>query len=68
MGEGTKMDSGKVDETPELTRFLAGKQALRQEQTNLSYPEKIRRVIAMQEVTRALKRDSDGTVYVWNFD
>ena len=62
------MDSGKVGETPELTRFLAGKKALREVQINLSYPEKIRRVIAMQKVTRALKRDSDGTVYVWNFD
>ena len=62
------MDSGKVGETPELTRFLAGKKALREVQINLSYPEKIRRVIVIQKVTRALKRDSDGTVYVWNFD
>ena len=62
------MDSGKVDETPGLVRFLAGKKALREVQSNLSYPEKIRRVIAMQKVTRALKRDSGGTVYVWNFD
>ncbi len=62
------MDSGKVDETPELMKFPAGKRALREVQSHLSYPEKTRRVIAMQKVTRALKRDSDGPVYVWNFD
>jgi len=61
------MDS-ELDINPNLRRFLEGKAALKRELISLSYPEKIQRVIKMQELERLLKRDKNKKVYVWRFD
>jgi hypothetical protein len=57
-----------VDRKSDLDRFLKGKAAIKKALIALPYPEKIRRVIAMQKLERSLKRDRKVKVYVWRID
>jgi len=55
-----------LDKKQHLEKFLSTKEKLRKEMINLSFEEKILRVIEMQKIERDLKKDKTKKIYVWS--
>ena len=64
MAEDKKRDSLPIDGAPPQS-FLEAKMALRREMIALPFEEKIKRVIEMQRMMKALRKDGDKEVFVW---
>ncbi len=65
MEEDKERDSLSVSEAPPQS-FLDAKLALRRELIALPFEEKIRRVIELQKMQKALHREGGKEVFVWN--
>ncbi|MDX1959231.1 MAG: hypothetical protein SFU98_11700 [Leptospiraceae bacterium] len=55
-----------MNEKEYIEKIKATKQDIKQELIQLSYEEKIRRVVEMQKFSRDFKKDKDKIVYVWD--
>jgi hypothetical protein len=64
MAEDKKRDIIPVDGCPPES-FLEAKLALRRELIALPFEEKIKRVIDMQKMQKALQRDGSKEIFVW---
>jgi hypothetical protein len=53
---------------PELARFFVAKEARRHKLAALSFPEKVRAVICLQEMAAPVLRARGRKVHVWNLD
>ena len=54
-----------VTKEQSLKDFLETKKKIQQDLINLSFEEKIKRVIEMQKFERDLKKDKERKIYVW---
>jgi hypothetical protein len=64
---GTEMKS--VDTLqPEIARLFDAKEARRHKLAALSFPEKVRAVVRLQEVAAPVLRTRGGIVRVWNLN
>ena len=52
--------------TPQLAKIFAGKQQRRHELANLSFPEKVKAVIQIQEMAATILRSRGKTAQPWN--
>lgn len=64
MAEDKNRDTLPIDGSPPES-FLEAKLALRRELIALPFEEKIRRVIEMQKIEKALKRNEGKEIFVW---
>jgi hypothetical protein len=48
-----------------IQKIKETKQAIKDELINLSFEEKIKRVIEMQKVSKELKKDKSKEIFVW---
>ena len=62
------MDVGDKTKEQHLADFLATKEKIRAELRALPFPEKIKRIIEMQKIARALNKDPDKIIHVWEED
>jgi hypothetical protein len=56
-----------MNEKEYIEKIKQTKQEMKQELIQLSYEEKIRRVVEMQKFSRDFKKDKDKIVYVWDY-
>jgi len=52
--------------TPELAKIFAGKQQRRHRLARLPFPEKVKAVLQLQEMTATILRSRGKTVRPWN--
>jgi hypothetical protein len=57
-----------MNEKEYIEKIKKTKKEIKQELINLSYEEKIRRVVEMQKFSRDFKKDKNTIVYVWDLD
>jgi hypothetical protein len=65
MGEHSKMVRDGLTKEEALKDFLETKKKIQQDLINLSFEDKIKRVIEMQKIERDLKKDKGKKVYIW---
>ena len=56
-----------MNEKEYIEKIKQTKQEMKQELIQLSYEEKIRRVVEMQKFSKEFKKDKDKIVYVWDY-
>jgi hypothetical protein len=55
-----------MNEIDYIEKIKKTKLKIKQELINLSYEEKIRRVVEMQKFSSEFKKDKDKYVYIWD--